>query len=102
MCPRRPEGQPCPGLHQEKRGQQVEGGDSALLLCSGETPPGVLHPALEPAAQEGHGAVGAGPEEGHKNDLSNGAPFLRGQAERVGAVQRREGSGEIFLQPFSI
>jgi len=31
-----------------------------LPLCSGETSPGVLHPALEP---EGHGTVGAGPEE---------------------------------------
>ena len=32
MCTRSPEGQPYPGLHQEKCGQQVEGGDSAPLL----------------------------------------------------------------------
>jgi len=55
-----------PGLHQKKRGQQVEGSDPATLLCSGETPPGVLCPALEPPAQEGHGTVGAGPEEATK------------------------------------
>jgi len=42
-----PEGQPYLGLHQEKHGQQVEGGDSASLLCTGETPPGVLCAALE-------------------------------------------------------
>ena len=28
-----------PGLHQKKRGQQVKGGDPALLLCTGETSP---------------------------------------------------------------
>jgi len=48
MCARSPEGQPYPGLHQEKRVQQGKGGDSAPLLHSGETPPGVLHQALEP------------------------------------------------------
>jgi len=37
-----------------------------ILPHSGETPPGVLCPALEPSAQETHGAVGAGPEEGTK------------------------------------
>jgi len=36
-----------------------------ILLHSGETPPGVLHPALEASAQ-GHGAAGAGPEEATK------------------------------------
>jgi len=42
---------------------QGEGGDSAPLPCSAETPPGVLRPALEPSAQDRAGAVGAGPEE---------------------------------------
>jgi len=69
MCTRSPEDQPYPGLHQMQRGQQVEGGDSAPLLCSGESPPQILCPALGPPAQEGHGAIGVGPEEGHKDDL---------------------------------
>ena len=51
-------------------------GDSAALLCSGETSPGALRPALEPSAQEGHGAVGAGPEEGHQNNQRAGTPLL--------------------------
>ena len=76
MCACSPEGQVHPGLHQEKCGQQVDGGDSAPLLCSGETPPGVLHPALEPPAEEGHGAVVAVPEECDKNDLRAEAPLL--------------------------
>ena len=76
MCAQSPEGQPYPGLHQKKHGQQVEGGDSTSLLCSGETPPEVLCPALEPLAQEGHGAVGAGPEQGHKDDPRAGTPLL--------------------------
>jgi len=32
----------------------------------GESPPGVLRPALEPPAREGHGPVGVGPEEATK------------------------------------
>ena len=64
MCS--PERQPCPGLHRKQRAQQVEGGDCAPLLRSGETPPAVLHPALGSSAQERHGPVGAGPEEATK------------------------------------
>ena len=76
MFARSPEGESYPGLHQEKCGQQVQRGDSAPLLCSGEMSPGVLHPALELPAQKGLGAVGAGPEGGHKYDLRAGGPHL--------------------------
>jgi len=85
MCARSPEGQSYPGLHKKKCGQQVEGGDSAPLLCS-ETTPGVLHPALEPPVQERHGAVGVGPEEGHKLEHLSYEERLR----RTGAVQPGE------------
>ena len=66
VCTCSPEGQPYPGLHHKQHGQQVKRRNSAPLLCSGETPPGVLCPALEPSAQERHGAVGAGPKEATK------------------------------------
>ena len=44
--------------------KQGEGGDCAPLHSSCEAPSGVLRPGLGPPAQEGHGAVGAGPEKG--------------------------------------
>ena len=43
------EGKPYHGLHPQQCGQQVEGENSAPLLCSGETPPGLLRTALEPS-----------------------------------------------------
>jgi len=75
-----------PGLHQKKHGQLVKIDDSVALFCSGETPPGVLCPALEPSAQERCGAVGADPEEGHKHYQRDGTPLVQGKAERVGKM----------------
>jgi len=49
MCTSSPEGQPYAGLNQEKCGQQVQGGDSAPLLCSGENP----HRIIESFGLEG-------------------------------------------------
>ena len=57
-----------PGCIKRNIDQQVEGSDSTPLLSSRETPSAVLHPDLEPTTQEGHGAVGANPEEGHEDD----------------------------------
>ena len=40
--------------------------EGIVPLCSALVrPSAVLHPGLGPSVQEGHGALGVGPEEGH-------------------------------------
>jgi len=73
--------------------------DGSLSLFSGESPRGVLRPAVEPLAQERHEPVGAGTEEGDKNDPRAGAPLIWGRAERVGVAQ--PGEEKAARRPYS-
>ena len=61
--------------------RSIKRGDPALLLCTGEASPGVLHPDVESSVQERDRLVGVCPEEGHKNDQRYGTPLLQEQAE---------------------
>jgi len=45
---------------------------------------------LESPAEEGHGLVGAAPEEGHKDNLRAGKLLLGGKDDRVGVVMPGE------------
>ena len=88
MCAHTPESQSYLKLHKQKHSQQAEGGDAAPLPVRPH-----LEFCVQLSAQERHGAVGVGPEEGHKNDQRGGIPLLQAQAERVGVVQPGEEKG---------
>ena len=86
MKPRRP----TVFWHQEKHDQQIEGGDSAPLLCSPEITPAVLCPVLGPSTDKGLWAVAAGPEEGHKDDQKARTHLSCEGGLRAGALQPQE------------
>jgi len=90
VCPARRPGD------QKQHGQQSERGDPGPLLHSGETPLGVLCPALEPSAQESHRPVGEGPEEATAM-IGGLEPLCCEEKLRAGAAQ----PGETLLQPAS-
>ena len=73
MCIRSPGSQPYSGLHQNKCGQQGEGGDPPPLLCPDQASAGVLHPGLGSLVQNRRGSPGECPAEGHEDDRGPGA-----------------------------
>jgi len=60
-----------------------------LPLCSGETSLGVLHPALQPSAQERRGLVRVGPEADDKDDQ---------RVEHLSYEERLRGLGLFSLE----
>ena len=85
-----------PPQQQEKHGQQVEGRDSAPLVCSW------WEPTWSPATSSGSLSTGetwtcwSRSRGGCKNDQRAGTPLLGGKAERVGAAQPGEDCGTPY------
>ena len=68
LCSRSTESQLHPGGIRSSVASRAREGICSSALCW-DTSPAALRPDGECSAQEGHGAVGARPEKGHKEDL---------------------------------
>ncbi|XP_057881761.1 mucin-5AC [Melospiza georgiana] len=103
MCPRSPDSQLHPGLHQKRCDQQAEAGDSPhYSIPSGESPPGVLHPALESPARERHRPVSSRGLEylSSEERLTAGNPYHNGRVcSTWGNFHFKTFDGDIFYFP---
>ena len=94
------DGHQPPGLHQAERGQQVEGGDPAPLLSTGETQLGCWVQCWAPQHKRDMGLLES-PAKAHKDDEGTGASFVWGKAEGAGTAQPGEekAQGDLIHLP---
>lgn len=77
-------------LNQKRNAQQGGRSDFPSLFCLSKASSGVLGSGLRLPAPERCRAVGAGLEEGHKDNQRAGASLLRRKAEGAALVQYGE------------
>lgn len=78
---------------------EVEGDDPAPLVSPSEATPGVLCPFLGFPGHERHGAPGAGPAEGDKEDKGDWSIFHEQKLRELGLVQPQEETSERGSHP---
>lgn len=79
-------------------GPETEGRNCPLVLCSDETPVGVMHPA--PGSPTKEGSVETGTEKGQENDW--GLELLSCDKRLLSLEKRRFQAGRLYWKPFNI